>query len=113
MPAKGYKLSKKSIEQMKQSKLNKIMSKYNWIISEPYLDIKIKNGATNRLRQFITLREFKNNLENGLSIVEMQKNNISKTNLQFFSNFCQGKIKLTKNQFIEEYEKGFSLDEIC
>ena len=37
----------------------------------------------------------------------------SKHLVQFYSNFAQGKIKISQEEFIEEYNKGISLDEIC
>ncbi len=112
MPAKGQKLSKEAIEKMKQSKLSLLLSKYNWVLAEPYLDVEVKNGAVKRITKYITLREFKDSSMLGISIKDMISNGISKNVLQFFSNFCQGKIKLTKEQFEESYLQGRSLDEI-
>jgi len=108
----GEKLNKESIVKMKQSKLASLVSKYNWVLVEPYLDIEVKNGSVKRIAQYITLREFKENVLSGLSIKDMISNGISKNVLQFFSNFCQGKIKLIKEQFEESYLRGDSLDEI-
>ena len=113
MPVKGQTLSIEAIEKMKQSKLSTLLSKYNWVLAEPHLDVEIKNGATKRTTQYITLREFKDNILSGISIKDMISIGISKNVLQFFSNFCQGKIKLTKEQFNESYKQGVSLDEIC
>jgi len=113
MPSKGQTLSTEAIEKMKQSKLSTLLSKYNWVLAEPHLDVEIKNGATKRTTQYITLREFMNNMLSGLSIKDMISNGVSKNVLQFFSNFCQGKIKLTKEQFNNSYKQGASLDEIC
>ncbi|MHA1469130.1 MAG: hypothetical protein ACTSSP_01065 [Candidatus Asgardarchaeia archaeon] len=113
MPVKGQTLSIESINKMKESKLSRLLSKYNWVLAEPYLDADIKNGSVKRTNQYITFREFKNNIEDGLSINDMAQTGISKKILQFFSNFCQGKINLTKEQFEYNYEKGMSLDEIC
>lgn len=112
MPVKGKKLSAEAVEKMKQSKLSRLLSKYNWIIAEPYLDVEIKNGAARRTTQYITMREFKDNSLSGLSIKDMIDSGISKNVLQFFSNFCQGKINFTKEQFEESYKQGMSLDEI-
>ena len=112
MPIKGQTLSVEAIEKMKQSKLDRLLSKYNWIVAEPYLDIEVKNGSSNRTTQYITLREFKDNLLSGLSLKNMAVGGVSRCVLQFFSNFCQGKIKLTKEQLEEDYHKGMSLDEI-
>lgn len=112
MPQLGKKLSKDSIDRMKQSKLASLTSKYNWVYAEPYLDKEVKNGSVKRIAQYITLREFKSNILSGLSIKDMISSGISKNILQFFSNFCQGKIKLTKELFEECYIHGFSLDRI-
>jgi len=112
MPLKGQILDKETISKMKQSKLDSLVSKYNWVLAEPYLDKEVKNGATKRTTQYITLREFKDNILSGISIKDMISNGVSKNVLQFFSNFCQGKIKLTKGQFEESYLQGASLDEI-
>ena len=112
MPIKGQTLSVEAIEKMKLSKLSKLLSKYNWVLAELYLDAEIKNGATKRKTQYITLREFKENLLSGLSLKNMAVGGVSRCVLQFFSNFCQGKIKLTKEQLEEDYHKGMSLDEI-
>ncbi len=113
MPSKGQTLTKEAIEKMKASKLSKLLSKYNWVLAEPYLNVEIKNGAAKRTTRYITLREFKTNIMSGLSINDMGSTGISRKVLQFFSNFCQGKIKLTKEQFEESYKKGMSLEEIC
>ena len=99
MPAKGQTLSIEAIEKMKESKQSKLLSKYNWVYAEPYLDVEIKNGAVRRTTQYITLRKFRENILSGLSIRDMISLGVSKNVLQFFSNFCQGKIKLTKEQF--------------
>jgi len=112
MPQLGEKLSKESIDKMKASKLSGLLSKYDWVLADPYLDIEIKNGAAKRTTQYITLREFKTNSMSGLSIKDMILSGVSKNVLQFFSNFCQGKIKLIKEQLEYSYKQGMSLDEI-
>ena len=113
MPSKGQTLTKEAIEKIKQSNFSRLLSKYNWVLAEPHLDVTIKNGAAKRTTQYITLRDFKINIMSGLSIKDMISSGISKNVLQFFSNFCQGKIKLTKEQFEESYKQGMSLEEIC
>lgn len=67
----------------------------------------------NRKNKYITLREFKTKNEEGFSIRNIINSGISKHLLQFFSNFCQGKINLTKEQFTKEYKHGLSLEEIA
>lgn len=112
MPKLGEHLNKESIDRMKQSKLTSLASKYNWAYAEPYLDKEVKNGSVKRINQYITLREFKDNILSGLSINDMVSQGISRKVLQFFSNFCQGKIKLTKEEFEQCYLHGFSMDKI-
>ena len=113
MPQLGGKLSLESIEKIKKSKLNRIISKYNWKLADPYLDIEINDGANERKIQYISLRKFKENILSGLSSSDMKNKGISKHLLQFFSNFCQGKIKLTKEKFEERYFQGISLEDIA
>jgi hypothetical protein len=112
MPLKGQSFSQESIRKMVESKKAQTANQYNWIIVEPYLDIVIQNGSSNRKNKFITLREFRNNISSGISTKEMVRQGISKHLLQFFSNFCQGKIKVTKDEMNKLYEDGQSLDEI-
>jgi hypothetical protein len=113
MPAKGQILSVEAIEKMKQSKLSRLLSKYNWVLAEPYLDVEIKNGCGKRVNEYIVFRKFKEHILSGLSINDMVSMGISRKVLQFFSNFCQGKIGLTKEQFEYNYHQGLSLEEIC
>ncbi len=113
MRVKGKKLSAESIEKMKQSKIKRMQSKYIWGLAELYLDIDVNNGAGKRIDKYITLREFKNYVLSGVSLKEIASKGVSRKIIQFFSNFCQGKIKFTKEQFEESYKQGMSLDEIC
>ncbi len=112
MPRKGQSLSVAAIEQMKESKLKRLLSKYDFSIAEPYLDININNGSRNRKVKFITLREFISLIKSGNSLLDIKKQGISRHLVSFFSNLCQGKIKLTKDQFINEYKSGWSLEDI-
>jgi 16S rRNA G966 N2-methylase RsmD len=112
MPLKGQHLSESAIEQMMKSKQLKTASKYYWEPVEPYLDIVLDNGSRNRKVKFIILREFKSFIESGKSLLDIKKQGISKHLVGFFSNFCQGKIKLNKEKFIEEYGSGLSLEQI-
>ena len=112
MVRKGETLSRQSIDKINKTKQAKLLSSYNWIIVEPYLDIELNNGSVNRTNRYVTLREFKEKIQSGFSIKEIKNEGVSKKVLQFFSNFCQGKINLTKEQFLECYNKGMSLDEI-
>ena len=111
MPRKGQVLSQESIEKMRQSKVKKLQSKYNWNLVEQYYDVDLEMSSRNRSKDFITLRKFKELVQDGKSLKEIRKIT-SKHLLQFYSNMAQGKISLSKEDFIKEYEKGFSLDEI-
>ena len=113
MPTKGQTLSKEAISKMKESKRKRLLSKYNWVIAEPYLDVVVDNGSTGKNKEVITLREFKQRINEGETLSSLRKDGISKHLLQFFSNFCQGKIDLPKEEFEECYLKGMSLDEIA
>lgn len=112
MPRLGQLLSADAIEKMKESKRRRMISKYNWIIAEPYLDVEIDNGSANRVHNFITMREFRSRIEDGDSVATIKSSGISKHVIQFVSNFCQGKIKLTKEKLEKEYLSGLSLEEI-
>jgi hypothetical protein len=92
-------------QKIKEARLRFVKSKYKWDIVEPYLDIKINNGARNRKCKFITLREFKElKVDAGKTIKELVKEGYSAMLLRFYSKFCQGMIKLTKEELEEEYK---------
>ena len=86
---------------------------YNWGPVEQYLDVVLKNGSANREKKYITLRKFRDLIQSGVSLNGIAKTGTSKHVTQFFSNFCQGKIILSKEDFIKEYEKGRGLDDIA
>ena len=112
MPAKGQTLSVEAIERMKKNKALRLKSKYKWELIEPYLDVKLDMSSRNRSKKFITLREFRDHIENGSSLKEINKIT-SKHLVQFYSNFAQGKIVISKEDFEKEYRKGLSLEEIA
>lgn len=112
MPLKGQTLSPEAIEQMKESKKKRLWSKYKWELIEPYLDVEIDIGSRNRDKNFITLREFKQLIEEGNNIKEISQIT-SKHLAAFYSKFTQGAINLSKDDFIKEYESGLSLVEIA
>lgn len=114
MPSKGQTLSEETKQKMNVAKQQKMKSKYNWEYAEPYYDVEL-NISSNKTRnkQFITLRQFKELLENGKSLKDIKRDGTSKHLIQFYSAFCQGKITITKEEFIKEYDKGLSLEEIC
>ncbi len=109
---KGQKRTEESKIKHRKTAMKTLVSRYDWNIIEPYLDSEINNGSTGRTKKYITFREFKENIENEISLKGMIRQGISHHFIGFLSNFCQGKIKLTKDKFIEEYEKGKSLDEM-
>jgi 16S rRNA G966 N2-methylase RsmD len=113
MVMKGTSISEEVKQKIRETKKQKMLSKYKWEIIESYLDTEIDIGSRNRNKKFITLREFKKLILEGNNLVTIKKLGISKHLLQFYSNFSQGKIILTKDKFIEEYESGLSLDEIA
>lgn len=111
MPLKGETLSEEAIHKVKIKLTKRMVEKYNWNLIEPYLDVVINIGSSNRKKKFITFRQFKNFIKEGKSLVSLRKIT-SKHLVQFYSNFVQGKIKLSKDDFALEYKNGLSLDEI-
>lgn len=105
-------ISQKIIDKNKIYRSKNMRCKYNWSIIEPYLDTIINNGSCTRKRRFITLREFKLNIENGISCNKMKKNGICSSLVVFLSRFCQNKIKLEKKDFLNCYNNGMSLNKI-
>lgn len=67
--------------------------------------------STNRTRKWIDFEEFKNLIVKGKTLTELCQK-YSKHLMAFYSYLSQGKVTLTKEQFIEEYNKGKSLNEI-
>ena len=114
MPSKGQILTEETKQKMNVAKQQKMKSKYKWEYAEPYYDIEL-NISSNKTRskQFITLRKFKELLENGKSLKDIKRDGASKHLIQFYSSFCQGKITISKEEFIEQYDKGLSLEDIC
>lgn len=95
-----------------QARVSKMLSRYNWIIAEPYYDVVVDNGSTGKTKTFITLRQFKERIDKRQSLKQMKAEGVSKHLLNFFSNFLQGKIKLTKAVFEDRYNLGKELEEI-
>jgi hypothetical protein len=112
MAKKGEIVSADSIALMKESKRQRMLSRFNWVLAEPYLDVEIDNGSVSRSKEHITLRQFKQRIEAGETMKAMCAAGVSKHLSQFMSNFCQGKISLTREDFVSEYETGASIDEI-
>ena len=102
MPAKGQALSQESILRMKANKVKRLRSKYKWELIELYLDVELDISSRNRNKKFIRLREFKKLIEDGNSLKEINKIT-SKHLVQFYSNLAQGKISLSREDFVKEY----------
>ena len=112
MPRKDKSLSDEAIEKMKETKLQNRLAKYDWEIAEPYLDVNMNKGNKNKKNNHITLREFKNQALSGRTNRKMGKE-YGRNLIGFYSQFCQGNIKLTKDKFEEEYLSGKKLIEIA
>jgi len=112
MPRKGQKFPEASISKLKESLQKYNSAKYDWDIIEPYLDISFENRQKKQTSIVITLREFKQFIQDGNSLRDIKNRGICKHLVGFFSNLSQGKINLTKKVFVEEYESGMSLDEM-
>lgn len=86
---------------------------YNWNLINPYLDTVISNGSVKRLNNYITFRDFKNNIINNICCEDMIcKYNIAPALITFLSKYSQGEITLSENEFLDCYNKGMSLKEI-
>lgn len=113
MAHKGESLTVDMIEKMKASKQARLLSKYNWSIAEPYLDVGFGSGPAHRTKNFISLRKFKDMILDGNDLLSVTAAlGASKHLVQFFSKFCQGKVLLTREQFEKEYISGLEMDQI-
>jgi len=112
MPGKGQKSSPETVAKHKETMHKTMLQKYKWELAEPYFDVELSSSTRNRSHNFITLRKFKEYTESGMSSKDIAK--LTSRNLAtFFSNFCQGNIQLTREQFVQDYEDGYSLEEIA
>jgi len=112
MPRKGQSLSEEAIQKMKQSKIKRLLSKYDWKNVEGFFDVELKISCGKGDKKKITIREFKRRLESGQSLRSMKNEGIYKHLIYFFSQLAQGKYKLSKNEFVDLYNSGLSLEEI-
>lgn len=112
MSHKGQSHTPEAIVQMKASKLRRFLSKINWGIIEPYLDVELDISSRNRSRQFITLRQYKELLLSGKSTQDMIRDGVAKHLLVFYSNLAQGKMLLTKEIFEHDYNAGMALGDM-
>lgn len=113
MPRKGQILSSEAVEKIRQSKFKKWVSKLSWDHLKEYMDVELNASSRGRVKKFITLREFKDRVENGQDVKTMKEDSICKHLLNFYSIICQDGLPISKEKFLEEYERGISLDEIC
>lgn len=114
MARKGEIVSEEVKAKRKATEVKKLQELYNWDKAEKFLDLAIDNGSRNRKKKFITIRDFKSNIFNGISIKDMIETGGSRHLMQFYSNFLQNKIKITEEEFIQEYEEtGVSLEDIA
>jgi hypothetical protein len=112
MSHKGQPHTPEAIEQMKASKLRQFLSKINWNLVDPYLDVELDISSRNRSRQFITIRQYKEFLLSGKSTQDMVRDGVAKNLLVFYSNLAQGKILLTKEIFECDYNAGMALGDM-
>jgi len=108
-----YERTDEIIAKMKQSKHETLISRMRWDTVDLFLDVEIKNGASKREKKHITIREYRDFITSGTTQEDLRDQGVSKHILQFLSNFCQGKICLTQEQFEADYEDGLELEEIA
>lgn len=108
---KGVLMSEALKAKIDATKHKNLLQKMNWTFAEPYLDVELK-GSKNRNKLFFTLRQYKDKMSTGITQEQMRTEGFSKHLIQFCSNFCQGKIKILKDQFCSEYRLGKTLDQI-
>ena len=103
---KGQKAPESVKKAVTKANRERLLARYNWNFIEPYLDYKISFRK-------ITFRIFKQLIEDGNSCKDIKKMGYNKHVVGFMSNFCQGKVVLSKEDFIKDYESGESLIEIA
>jgi hypothetical protein len=110
---KGTEMPEEIKEQMRRTKMDNELKKYDWKFLEPYLNASIDNGKVKRIARFITPLEFKEEALRGKSKTELIKEGVCNGLLTFYTNLAQGKITLTKEKFISLYESGMPLEDIA
>ena len=108
---KGISCPQEVVEKANFTKHQNLLKKMKWEIIEPFLDVNF-SGNNNRAKKFLTLREYKDYLISNITMENLREMGYSKHLLQFCSLFCQNKINITKDKFVEEYKIGKSLDQI-
>lgn len=112
MPQKGQALSLEAREQMKETKKKLWKSKMNWSKLDQYLDVEIDNSSRNKKLPTITLRRFKELVDSGMDCSTIIESGISKHLVSFFSMLAREEIIVSKEQFLNDYLSGISLDDM-
>jgi len=101
------KISEVKLEQGRQKIIEGIV--HTDIVKQSDIQLAI---PSHRTKKWISFEEFKKMIYEGKSLGELCRN-YSKHLMAFYSALSQGKINLSKEQFIKEYESGIPLDEIA
>ena len=83
MTIKGQHVSEETKEKFRGTRFKNMTSKYNWEIAQPYIDTEINISSRNRKKKFITLREFKQFIEEDKSIKSIIKTGVSKWHIKY------------------------------
>jgi len=112
---KGSNRTKEMDDKQKATKHKKFCTQLNWEIVKDKLDLIFDDGNIDQRNNiFLTFREFKQFLEQGETIDNLNKKNYSKHLLSFFVYVLKNKLPLTKEMFEKEYiENGYILNEIA
>ncbi len=92
---------------------NTFMSQLDFDKYENFFDISIKDTAAHKKVKMLTLRNYKEKLESGLSPKMIISEGYDKHLVGFYNALLKNKINLTRDQFEHEYLKGQSLDSIA
>ena len=104
--------TEEAIEKMKQGKVDNLLSKMDFSPYEEYLDIVPEIGQKNRMSKPLTLRQFREALQSGRSLVQLREDGFSRDIVGFYSSLVQGKIPLDKKDFAADYASELNLDDI-
>jgi len=107
-------ISEETIEKISKTKLENGRKKILEGFVKNDIPTQINNNLAipaHRTREHISFDQFKTLISQGKSLQELCKS-YSKHLMAFYSYLSKGKITLSKEQFIEEYNKGIPLDEI-
>jgi hypothetical protein len=81
VPQKGETLSEEVKQKQNESKRLTFLSKMQWELCEPYLDVEINSGTTKNGN--ISFRQFRDRIINGSTLRQMRKSGICKHIIQF------------------------------